>query len=219
MKIPPRTRRPIQMIARRRLKGLDCIMFDSCYLSGLTLSLAEKLVEKLLEDFVAHDTGIGVGLTLAMKHRRWRLIDVVHLAEREILIDCRVKCSALDERANLGQVCGREHASDSAVHIAVLFPFFLVLKEGLFDGLELADLSCGAAVAGRDARMRMHGQGKIAMDQVNLANADVVIHELVVRGGVKSLASGTLKITENFHDNRSGFRAEGRVRVNVRDGT
>ena len=44
------------------------------------LLLTEQLIEKLLENVVAHDTGVGVGLTFAMENRGGRLIDAVHLA-------------------------------------------------------------------------------------------------------------------------------------------
>jgi len=51
MKMPPRTNLPIQIIARRRFSGLDCII-------GWRRLLGE-LVQEIAKDFVAHYAGVG----------------------------------------------------------------------------------------------------------------------------------------------------------------
>ena len=63
----------------------------------------------------------------------------------------------------------------------------------------------------------MHGQGKIAMDQIDLADADVVVHELAVGGSEERLAGRALEIAEDFHSHGCVLRAEGRMRIHVRD--
>ena len=55
------------------------------------------------------------------------------------------------------------------------------------------------------------------MDHKDLSGAHVIVHELAICAEVKALARGTLKVAENFHDDRSGFGAEGFVRIDVRD--
>src|SRR5260370_19538342 len=137
------------MIARRRLNGLDCIMFRSFQPSVTrSSSLREKLIEKLFEHVVAHDAGIGVGLALAMKDSRGRLVDSIGLAKREVFVDGGVERAALHKRSNLGHFRGRENGGDGAGYIARLLPLLLIYEESLFHGLNLAELCGGARVAG-----------------------------------------------------------------------
>src|SRR2546430_9557310 len=96
--------------------------------------LGQKLIEKRLESVVSHDSGVRIGLPLAMKDRRRRLVDPIGLAEREVLVDQGIEGTALYKRANLGHFGGRENDGDRAVHIATLLPLFLILEERLFHG-------------------------------------------------------------------------------------
>src|SRR5438874_12251096 len=68
---------------------LACILF-----------LRKQLLQELLHGVVGHDAGIGVRLALAMKDGGRRLIDAVHLAEREVLVNQGLEGAALDERAD-----------------------------------------------------------------------------------------------------------------------
>src|SRR6266516_4483447 len=185
MKIPARTRRPIQMIARRRLNGLDCIIILILMRSVRKprLLLTEQLIEKLLENIVAHDTGIRIGLAFAMENGRGRLIDAIRLTEGVILVDQGVERAALNERADLGYFRSGKNRRDGAVHVAVLFPLLLILKESLFYRFALAELCGSASVARRHTRIGVHRERKIAVDQENLAGADVIVHELAIGGG------------------------------------
>src|SRR3989442_5638545 len=133
------------------------------------LLLTEQLIEKLLENVVAHDPGVGVGVTFAMENRGGGLIDAVHLAKRVILVGGGVERAALDKRAYLGHFRRGENRRDGAVHVAILFPLLLILKESLFNRLALAELCGSAGVACRHARIGVHREWKIAMNQVNLA--------------------------------------------------
>ena len=184
----------------------------------LKLLLTEQLLEKRFEDVVRHDAGVWIGLPFAMKNGGGRLANAVGLTERKILVNHGIEGAALDERANLVHFRGGENCGDSAVHVAGLFPFFLVLEEGLFDGLNLAELCRGASVARGNARMRVHGKREIAMDQVDLARADVVVHQPAIGGGKECLASRALKIAEDFHCYGGVLRAEGFVGIDVGKG-
>src|SRR5712692_4407698 len=134
MKMPASTRRPIQMMARRKLKGLDSIMslFVFSSLEALILLLREKLIEKLLENVVAHRAGIGIRLAFAMKDRGGGLVDAVHLAHRIVLVNKGVHCARFYKLAHLGHLFGRKNGGNRAVHIATLFPLLLVLIDSLF---------------------------------------------------------------------------------------
>src|SRR5712691_3717753 len=112
--------------------------FDSLAIPRLFLT--QKLLEKSLENIVGHDSGVRIGLTLAMKDGGGRLVDAIGLAQREVLVDRGVKSAALDERANFSHFRGGEHGGDGAIHVAGLFPLLLVLEERLFDRLNLAEL-------------------------------------------------------------------------------
>src|SRR5260370_8527707 len=110
MKMPARTRRPIQMMPRRRLNGLDCIMFLSLPPSVLSSSLREKLIEKRLEHVVADDAGIRIRLAFAMKDSGGRLVDTVGLAEREVLVNGSVQRAAPHKGAHFDHSPARKHA-------------------------------------------------------------------------------------------------------------
>src|SRR5438445_13837201 len=137
-----------------------------------------------------------------MKDGCGRRVDTIGLAQREVFVDGGVEGAALDEGANLGHFRGGEHGGNSAVHVASLFPLFLILKEGLFHGLNLAELCSGASVARRNPRVRVHSKRKSAVDQVELAAADVIVHQPAIGGGKESLASWTLVVAQEFHGDR-----------------
>src|SRR5712691_2593356 len=109
-----------------------------------------------------------------MKNGGGGLVDAVGLAEVVILVDHGIERAALDERANLGHFRGGENGGYRAVDITSLLPLLLVLEERLFHRLHFAELRCGSSVARGYARVRVHGQGEIAVNQVNLAAADVI---------------------------------------------
>src|SRR5260370_14371088 len=205
MKKPARTRRPIQMITRRAFIGLDCIMMLVSLRSSLFLT--EKLIEKLLENVVGHDAGVGIGLALAMKDCGWRLGDAVGLAKGVILVNHGIESAALYKRANLGHFRGGENVGDAAVHVPTLFPLFLILEESLFHGLHLAELRGGAGVACGDPRVRVHGEREIAVNEIDLAAADVIVHETAIRGGKKGLAGGAFEIAQELPRHARGLRA------------
>src|SRR5216683_3770775 len=169
MKKLARTRRPIQMITRRAFIGLDCIMMLVSLRSSLFLT--EQLIEKLLENVVGHDAGVGIRLALAMENGGGRLVDAVGLAQRVILVDGGVERATLDERTHLGHFRGGENGGNSTVHVAVLFPLLLILEERLFHGLHLSELGGGAGVARGYAGVGMHGEREIAVNEVDLAVA------------------------------------------------
>src|SRR5437879_2776170 len=150
-----------------------------------------------------------------MENRSRGLVDPVGLAQRVVFVDGGLERAALDERANLGHFRSGENGGDSAVHVAVLFPLFLILEERLFHGLNLADLRGPTGVTRSYTGVRVHGEREIAMDQVDLASANVVVHQPAIRGGEERLASRTLKIAENFHGYGSVLRAEGLVGIDV----
>src|SRR5260370_30033388 len=213
MKMPARKRRPIQMITRRAFSGLDWIMMLVSLRSSLFLT--EQLIEKRLENVVGHDAGVGIGLALAMKDGRWSLVDAIGLAKRVVLVDGSVERTALYQSANLGHFRGGENVGDGAVHVPTLFPLFLILEESLFHGLHLAELRGGAGVACGDPRVRVHGEREIALNEIDLAAADVIVHETAIRGGKKGLAGGALKIAEDLHRHGGVLRAKGLVRIHV----
>src|SRR5437660_12546401 len=100
------------MIARRRLNGLDCIIFVLSLdhpKRNPTNSLAEKLIEKLFENVVGHDTGVGIGLSLAMKHGGRGLVNAVGLAKVVILVNQGIERTALAEGANLSHFGGGDN--------------------------------------------------------------------------------------------------------------
>src|ERR1700733_10087683 len=106
MKMPPRRRRPIQMIARRRFHGLDCIMLrflanslaaTLVLLVGVwLLLLAQQLIQKLAQRVVAHRAGVRISLPLGMENRRRRLIHAVYLPQLHVFIDEGIEGSAFD---------------------------------------------------------------------------------------------------------------------------
>src|SRR5260370_37343429 len=112
MKMPARTRRPIQMITRRAFSGLDWIMMLVSLRSSLFLT--EQLIEKRLENVVGHDAGVGIGLALAMKNGRWSLVDAIGLAKRVVLVDGTVERTALYQTSNLVHIRVREAVADTA---------------------------------------------------------------------------------------------------------
>src|SRR6266404_995886 len=145
---------------------------------------AEQLIEKRLQRVVSHDPSVGIRLAATVKNGGRRLIDAVQLAEREILVDGRIQRPALHKHADLGHLRGGENRGNRAVHVAGLLPLFLILEERLLHGFVLAELSGGAGISCSYTRMRMHRQRKISMDQVDLAGADVVVHDLAIRSDV-----------------------------------
>src|SRR5260370_39605613 len=97
------------MIAGRRLNGLDCIIFILSLdhsKGNPTNSLAEALIEKLFENVVGHDTGVGIGLSLRMKHGGGGLVNAVGLAKVVVLVNHGIERAALYEGANLGHFRG-----------------------------------------------------------------------------------------------------------------
>src|SRR5438067_12666009 len=64
------------------------------------LFLRKQLLQELLHGVVGHDAGVGIRLALAMKVGGRCLIDAVHLAEREVLVNQRREGAALDERSD-----------------------------------------------------------------------------------------------------------------------
>ena len=119
-----------------------------------------------------------------MKNGGRGLIDAVQLAEREILVDGRIQRPALHKCADFGHLRGREDRGNRAIHVTGLFPLLLILKERLLHGFVLAELSGSTGISCSDARMCMHRQRKIPVDQVDLAGAHVVVHDLAIRGDV-----------------------------------
>src|SRR5256886_11234514 len=101
--------------------------------------LCEQLLEKLFENVVGHDPGKGIDLALAMNYGGGGLVDAIGLAERVVFVNGGVERVAFDKRANLGHFRGGEHGGHRAVHVAVLFPLFLILEQGLLHGLTLAE--------------------------------------------------------------------------------
>src|SRR5260370_2814299 len=154
-----------------------------------------------------------------MKDRGGGVVDAVGLAQRVILVDGGVEGAGLYESANLVHFRGGENGSDSAVHIAALFPLFLILEERLFHGLDFAKLGGGTCVASGYPRVRVHGEREIAVDQVDLAAGDVIVHQPAIGGGGESLASRALVVAEDFHDDRRILRAECFVRISVGETT
>src|SRR6267378_4846496 len=184
-------------------------MASWCQFPGkASLFLTEQLLEKLLKNVVGHDAGIGIGLPLAMKYGGGRLVDVVGLAKRVILVNQGIERAALYERANLGHFRGGEHRGHGTLDVAVLFPFLLILEERLFHGLDFAELGGGASIARGYPRMRVYGERKIPVNQIDLATGDVIIHEPAIGGGKERLACRALKIAEDFHGDRRVLRAE-----------
>ena len=150
-----------------------------------------------------------------MKYGGGGLVDAIGLAQRVVFVNGGVERVALDKRANLGHFRGGEHGGHRAVHVAVLFPLFLILEQGLLHGLTLAELRGGASVARGYPRVRVHGEREIPMDQVDLAAAHVIFHQPAIRGGEQGLAGWTLKIAEDLHGHGSVLRAKGLVRIHV----
>src|SRR6266581_6034144 len=218
MKIPARIRRPIQMIARRRLNGLDCIIFVVYLVCKPKLLLTERLIEELLENIVAHDTGNRIGLAFAMENGRGRLIDAIRLTEGVILVDQGIERATLHESADLGRFRRGENRRDGAVNVARLLPLLLILEKSLFDGLNLAEMCRSARIARGDARICMTGERKIAVNQENPASADVIVHELTVGREVQLFARRALIVAKDFHRYRSALRTKSLVRINVGDG-
>src|SRR5208337_3266787 len=104
---------------------------------------------------------------------------------------------------------------DGALYIAIHFPLFLILEDSLFDFFTSADVRGGAGVTGSHAGVGMHGQGKIAMDEIDLAGVDVIVHDLLRGGGVELLARWALEVAEDFHDNWGVLGAESFGRIDV----
>src|SRR5450755_3485719 len=121
----PRIRRPSQMIARRKLRGLDCIMGDEKF-DGVRLNdsksaepagcpsrfgvngryqsrsfLGQELIEELFEDFPVHYAGVGEGLAIAVKDRGGRLVDAIGVAEGLVFGDGCVEGAGLDQGPDL----------------------------------------------------------------------------------------------------------------------
>jgi hypothetical protein len=63
--------------------------------------------------------------------------------------------------------------------------------------------------------MRVHRQREITMNQKDLADTYVVVHELSVGRQEKHLARGTLIIAENFHHDWGALGTKGFVRIDV----
>ena len=113
---------------------------------------------------------------------------------------------------------GEKDGGDCAVDVAGVFPFFLIFKEVLLDLFAFAEMRGGARVLGGYFGVRVHRQREIAVDQVDLAGADVVVHELAIGGGVQGFAGRALEVAEDFEDQRGAFGAEGFVGVDIGGG-
>jgi hypothetical protein len=100
---------------------------------------------------------VWIRLAFGVKYRGGRLIHVIEPTQCDVFLDCRIERAALYQRADLGHLGRREHSRYGAIHVAGLFPPFLVLKQHLLDSLKLANLCPGAAVLRRHLGMRVHG--------------------------------------------------------------
>src|SRR5207302_10796538 len=98
---------------------------------------------------------------------------------------------------------------------AALFPLFLILEERLFHGLNLTELRGCASVARGYTRVRVRGEWEIAVNQVDLAHADIIVHQPAIGGGEEGLTGWALKIAEDLHGHGCVLRAEGLVRIHV----
>src|ERR1700676_903233 len=96
MKMPPRTRRPSQMIARRRLRGLDCIMSEK-----RALLLGGELIEEIAQDLVAHYAGIREGLAFGMENGGGCLVHVVEVTESHIFLNGSIDRAGFNDGADL----------------------------------------------------------------------------------------------------------------------
>src|SRR5215467_198039 len=150
-----------------------------------------------------------------MKNCSWRLVYTVHLTKSKVLVYECIKRAALYLRADLVHLRGGKYSGHRAVHVAALLPLFLILEKRLFDRFDFAEVCSRPGITCGDSRVGVHGKWKIAMNQINLARADVVVHEQTVGSGVKRLASRTLIIAELFHNHRGVLRAKGFVGINV----
>ena len=171
-----------------------------------------------MEDGVALDAYYGVGLVFEVDDGGGGLVYVVDAAQGQIFFYQGIEGAAFYEGADFGQFGGRKCGCHRAVYVAGVFPFFLIGKESLLDGLGLAELRGGAGVLRGYFGMRVHGQREIAMDEIDLTAGDVIVHQLAIGGSVESFARGALEIAEDFENERSVLRAESLVGINVRDG-
>src|ERR1700676_1176173 len=138
--------------------------------------LFAELIKEIAKNVVAHYTAVGKRLALGVKDSRGCLVDVVNLPQCDIFLNHGVYRAALHQTTHLGHFGGRQYGRYGAIHVAVLLPLFLVLKQGLLDGLEFTYLCRSPAVLRRYLRMRVHGQREVAVNQINFAGADVIVH-------------------------------------------
>src|SRR5229473_1365920 len=71
------------------------------------------------------------------------------------------------------------------------------------------------SVARGYAGVRVHGEREIAVDQVDLAVADVIIHQPAIGGCEEGLAGRALIIAKDLHGHGSVLRTEGLERIDV----
>src|SRR6266404_613281 len=156
MKMPPRTRRTNQLVARRRFSGLDGII--------RTAELLTELVQEITKNLVTHYAGIRKRLAFCVEYCGGRLIHVVEFAERHIFLNRSVECATLNQRTYLCHFGRRQYGGNRAIHVASLLPLFLVLKQCFLNGIKLADLRGGSTILSGDLRVRVHGQREVAVD-------------------------------------------------------
>src|SRR5260370_32321023 len=101
MKMPPRTRRPIQLVARRRFSGLDCIIRNA--------ELLTELVQEITKNLVTHYAGIRKRLAFCVEYCGGRLIHVVEFADRHIFLNSSLEWSTLTQRTYLGHSARLPH--------------------------------------------------------------------------------------------------------------
>src|SRR5215467_11947614 len=107
--MPPSNSRPIQMTARRKLSGLDCIIKLSVpgkigYEKSLVLR--KKLIQEAVQHVVGHHTDHRKGLALVMNDSGRRLVHVEGLAQCYIFFNRRIERSTFGLRADFVHVRG-----------------------------------------------------------------------------------------------------------------
>src|SRR5258706_10118026 len=179
--------------------------------------LLSELVQEIAKDVVIHYARVRESLPLGVKYGGGRLIQVIQLAQRHIFLNQRVQSGAFYQRTHLGHFGRRQRSGYGAVNVASLLPLFLIIEQCLFDDLKLSDMSRGAAVERGYLRMRVHGQREVAVNEIDFAGADVIVHYLAVRSREQRLAGGTLEIAEDLHDDQCILGADGDVGIDVRN--
>ena len=134
-------------------------------------------------------------------------------------LDLRSEDIADEKRADLLQLRRTQSRGDSVFHLSIRGPDGLLVKQRGRNHLILVDAKGGIGINGGYARVGVHGQRKIAVDEVDFALVDIIGHQRPKRIFVENLATGALEITEDFDDDRSGrdaLRLDHRRRFRVR---